>query len=180
MTVDSLRTGGVACPFHPDRRRHAERSGDVWRWAVVDAAYISRHTVWPHVITELMFYEAILVALPKSHVLAISKSITWKQLRSEIFLVQSWDESQAAREIYASFLGRGMRYRTHAASKQSILALVGAGFGVTLVTESQAEVQFPGVVFKPIAEKNAVLKVDLVWVPKRFSRLLKKFFRVGR
>jgi hypothetical protein len=38
--------------------------------------------------------------------------------------------------------------RAHAASKQCVFALVGAGFGMTLVTTSQSEAAFPDVVFK--------------------------------
>ena len=45
------------------------------------------------------------------------------------------------------------------------MALVGAGFGITLATESQSEVTFPGVVYKPIAEDDAWLQVELAWLP---------------
>ena len=43
------------------------------------------------------------------------------------------------------------------------MALVGAGFGITLATQSQAEVTFPGVVYKPIAEDDAWVQVELAW-----------------
>ena len=43
---------------------------------------------------------------------------------------------------------------------------VAAGFGVTLATASQAEVTVPGVVFRPIAETNASVQIDLVWRPE--------------
>ena len=55
--------------------------------------------------------------------------------------------------------------KVHAASKQSVLALVAAGFGVTLVTKSQSEAAFPGVVYRPICEDNAWVAVDLLWFP---------------
>ena len=45
------------------------------------------------------------------------------------------------------------------------MALVGAGFGITLATEGQSEVTFPGVVYKPIAEDDAWLQVELAWLP---------------
>ena len=92
--------------------------------------------------------------------------MTWDAIRDETFLVQGWDESQTAREYYASFLGSGVHFSTHSASKQSVLGLVGAGFGITLVTQAQAHVRIPGVVFRPILEEDARVEVELVWVPE--------------
>ena len=46
---------------------------------------------------------------------------------------------------------------------------------MTLMTKSQAEVRFPGVVYKPIAEKNAYLEVELVWVPENKEAVVGRF-----
>jgi DNA-binding transcriptional LysR family regulator len=137
----------------------------------LDVAFMTKHTLWPHAVAEPIYREPILAALPKEHRLAKMKKLAWDQLREETFLVQGWDESQTAREFYASFMGSGVRYQTHAASKQTIMALVGARFGVTLVSQSQAEVRFPNVAFKAIAEDNARLETELVWVPQMRRRL---------
>ena len=72
--------------------------------------------------------------------------------------------------FYASFLGDGVRFSSHPASKQSIMALVGAGFGVTLAVKSQSEVAFPGVVYKPIGEDDAWVQVELAWLPTTRGR----------
>ncbi len=141
----------------------------------LDVALMTKHTLWPHAVAEPVYRERLLLALPKAHPLRSRKVLKWDHLRDQIFLVQGWDESQTAREFYSSFLGSGVRYQSHAASKQSVMALVGAGFGVTLVTRSQAEVRFPGVVFKPIAEKNAHLEVELVWVPQNEEAVVGRF-----
>lgn len=141
----------------------------------LDVAFMTTHTLWPQAVAVPICHERLLLALPKAHRLTAAKTVTWDQIREETFLVQGWDESQTSREFYTSFLGSGVRFRTHAAGKQTILALVGAGFGVTLVTMSQAEVQFPGVVFKPIAEENAWLEVKLVWVPENEEAVVGRF-----
>jgi DNA-binding transcriptional LysR family regulator len=76
-------------------------------------------------------------------------------------------ERHSAREFYASFMGCGVRFESHAGSKQCVFALVAAaGFGITLATTSQAEVVFPGVVYRPIREENAWVQVELVWCPE--------------
>ena len=141
----------------------------------LDVAFMSKHTRWPHAVTEPIYRERIVLALHKDHPLVAAKKIKWDNLRGETFLVQGWEESQAARELYASFLGSGVQFKTHAASNQTIMALVGAGFGVTLVTKSQAEVRFPGVVFKPIAEKGACVEIELVWVPENEEAVVGRF-----
>ncbi len=141
----------------------------------IDAALMAKHTLWPHAAAVPIYREALLLALPKKHALRSRKTIKLDHLRDETFLVQGWDESQSAREFYASLLGSGVNYQAHAASKQSVLALVGAGFGMTLVTKSQAEVVFPGVAYKLIAEKNAYLDVQLVWAPENKEAVVGRF-----
>jgi DDE superfamily endonuclease/LysR substrate binding domain-containing protein len=97
----------------------------------------------------------IVAAIPCEHPLAEQDALDWERLRKETFLVQGWDSSQSARAFYASFMGCGVKFQRHAASKQSVFALIAAGFGITLATASQAEVVFPGVVYRPIREDNA-------------------------
>lgn len=141
----------------------------------LDAAFMTEHALWPHAVAEPIYRERLLAALPAGHPLAARKTLKWDILRDETFLVQGWDESQTAREFFASFLGSGVRFQSHAASKQSILALVGSGFGVTLVTSSQSHVRFPGVVFRQILEDDAWVSVDLVWAPESEAPVVGRF-----
>jgi DNA-binding transcriptional LysR family regulator len=131
----------------------------------IDVALMTRHTLWPDAVTAPLYRERLLVALPRGHPLASRRTVRWAALRRETFLVQGWDNSQSAREFYASFMGCGVRFRGHSASKQTVLALVAAGFGVTLVTKSQSEVTVPGVVYRRIGEDNAWVDVELLWFP---------------
>jgi DNA-binding transcriptional LysR family regulator len=77
--------------------------------------------------------------------------------------------------FYASFLGEDVKFSSHPASKQSVMALVGAGFGITLATRSQSEVTFPGVVYKPILEDDAWLQVELAWLPSSEDAAVGRF-----
>lgn len=131
----------------------------------IDVALMTRHTLWPDALTTPLYRERLLVALPCGHPLARRRTINWATLRRETFLVQGWDNSQSAREFYTSFMGCGVRFLGHPASKQTVLALVASGFGVTLVTQSQAEVAFPGVVYRTIDEDSASVDVELSWFP---------------
>jgi DNA-binding transcriptional LysR family regulator len=143
---------------HELRHTLAERS--------LDAAFVTKHTLWPGATGIPIYREAITAALPQNHPLIVHESLEWAQLRSETLLTQGWNDSQTAREFFASLLGSGVEFVSHSVSKQSILALVAAGYGITLATESQSLVSSPGIVFRPIAESNAWVEVNLVWPPE--------------
>ena len=79
--------------------------------------------------------------------------LTFKRMS---FWFRVGDESQVAREFYAAFLGEHARFQVHPASKQSVFALVSAGFGITFaMSVSHSEAGFVGVVFKRIHDPVA-------------------------
>jgi DNA-binding transcriptional LysR family regulator len=131
----------------------------------LDAALVTAHTLRSGANAVPIYREPVFAAVARDHPLARHAALTWKLLREETVLTQGWDDSHAARMFYASFLGAGARFSAHPASKQSIMALVGAGFGVTLAVKSQSEVVFPGVVYRPIGEDDAWVQVELAWLP---------------
>jgi DNA-binding transcriptional LysR family regulator len=141
----------------------------------VDVALMTSHTLWPDAVTAPLYRERIVAAIPCEHPLAEQEALDWKRLRKETFLVQGWDNSQSAQAFYASFMGCGVKFQCHAASKQSVFGLIAAGFGITLATASQAEVVFPGVVYRPIREDNAWVQVELVWCPEAEDPAIGRF-----
>ena len=141
----------------------------------VDVALMTSHTLWPDAVTAPLYRERIVAAIPCEHPLVGQEALDWKRLRKETFLVQGWDNSQSAQAFYASFMGCGVKFQCHAASKQSVFALIAAGFGITLATASQAEVVFPGVVYRPIREDNAWVQVELVWCPEAEDPAIGRF-----
>ncbi len=136
--------------------------------------------MWPHVTACTLFKERMVAVLPSDHSLAERAMIDWKSLSAETILVQGWEDNQTQREFYATLLGNGARFQSHAASKQTVMALVGAGMGITLATDSQAEATFPGVTFKLIDEDNAWLEFDLVWLPESEDPLVGRFIAFMR
>ena len=130
----------------------------------LDVALVTAHTLRRGVNAVSIYREPVIAAVAQGHPLARHDALTWNLLREQTVLTQDWDDSHSARFLYASFLGDGVRFSAHAASKQSIMALVGAGFGVTLVVKSQSEVAFPGVVYRPIGEDDAWVQVELAWL----------------
>jgi DNA-binding transcriptional LysR family regulator len=132
----------------------------------LDVVLTSSRSVWTRVASVPLYQDRLVAVLPSAHPLAAQTTVDWDAFREETILVQGWDESQVARDFYASFLGEGVRFRAHPASKQSVFGLVGAGFGISFATASQAEAEFPGVVFKPIDDPNACVQMALAWLPE--------------
>jgi len=131
----------------------------------VDAAFVTTHALRRGATSIPIYREPLFAALPNGHTLTSYESLTWTLLRGQTLLTQGWDDSHSAREFYASLLGDEVKFSAHPASKQSVMALVGAGFGITLAGRSQAEVVFPGVIYKPIVEDDAWVQVELAWRP---------------
>jgi DNA-binding transcriptional LysR family regulator len=141
----------------------------------LDVALTMSYAVSPLAVSIPLYRSPLLAVLPPGHRLAGHSSVGWNDLRPETILVQGWDASQAAREFYASFLGSGARFQAHAASQQSVFALVAAGFGVTMAANGAAEVAAPDVIFKPIDEPTAFEQVALAWLPAREDPAVGRF-----
>ena len=141
----------------------------------VDAALAPAWMVPRRAAALPVYRERLFAALPAQHELAGCERLGWPALAEQTVLVQGWDESQAERDFLAALMGADADLRSHAASKLSILALVGAGFGITIVPQSLAEAGFPGAAFRPIDEPDALLQVDLAWMPEAEEPALGRF-----
>ena len=122
-----------------------------------------------------VYHERLFAALPAQHALLGKQGLGWPAPAEETILVQGWDESLAERDFLARLIGAEADLGSHAASKLSILALVAAGFGIAIVPQSLAEPGFPGLAFRPIDEPDALLQMDLAWMPEAEEPALGRF-----
>ena len=141
----------------------------------LDVVLTASQALWPRVASVPLFRDRLMAVLPVVHPLVRRSVVRWAELREEVVLVQGWDESQVAREFYAAFLGEGARFQAHPASKQSVFALVSAGFGITFATASHAETGFAGVVFKRIDDPGASVEMSLAWLPELEDPVVGRF-----
>jgi DNA-binding transcriptional LysR family regulator len=146
----------------------------------LDVVIIPDHTLWQDVASEPIYNERLLAAIPTSHTIAKHDFVTWTILRNETVLVQDWPHSHVTRSVYGSLLGPSTRFVSHPVGKQSLFSLVAAGFGVTLATEGQASIGFPGVIFIPIDENNAVVRHVLAWSSKSEDSAVGRFIAFMR
>jgi DNA-binding transcriptional LysR family regulator len=171
--------------FHPDVELSLHELPDsnlskAIRDRQLDAVLMAEHVLPPDFACEPIHSEHLFVAAPNHSPLSRQSSVSWAILRKELILVQDWPQSHMTRAFYGGLFGHGTCFQPHAASKQSVLALVAAGFGITLATESQAKIGFPDVSFVPISEENASINIVLAWLPQSEDPVIGRFIAFMR
>jgi DNA-binding transcriptional LysR family regulator len=111
--------------------------------------------------------EPLLAALPAEHPLAAAVSVDLRDFDQQPFIMYS---SHGARYFHdaltALFAEHGVqpRYVQHLVQIHSMLALVRAGVGVTIVPKSAEALGYQGVVLRPLAaRRQKSIELDLVW-----------------
>jgi DNA-binding transcriptional LysR family regulator len=97
-----------------------------------------------------LWSERIAVALPEGHRLATNETIFWTDLRTERVLLSQNDPGPEFEDILVSkFVSPDDRPRIerHNVSRGIIKSLVGVGFGVGLVIESDMGASFPDLIY---------------------------------
>ncbi len=99
--------------------------------------------------------ERMMVVLPHGHRLLMGEeAISLHMLQDETLICLSQDEHNLGRYVVSIFKDHGIV--PHIAQKvmepQTALALVGDGYGITLLPENYARIGWPGVQFRPLRE----------------------------
>lgn len=122
-----------------------------WRVPMTDPALLEQD----HLCQELFFRENFQVALHQQHPLAKRRKLSFADLAEESILTLKPERSTSARYLIQCFADAGfIPHITHQLEEpQTMLALVGAGLGVAFAPQSTGRINWPGVVFVPIADK---------------------------
>jgi DNA-binding transcriptional LysR family regulator len=105
-----------------------------------------------HLKQELCFRENVCVAVNEHHPLATQPYIELTDIRDEPMLTLALDKSAFPRYLIQCCVNAGFQPHIfqEASEPQTLLAMVGAGLGVTLMPETTARIGWPGVIFVPI------------------------------
>jgi len=125
------------------------------RNGVVDIAIIPGATALPQSKTMSLWSERILVGVPEGHPLAEREPVHWIDLREEKILLSRRDPGPELCDILIAKLtspGNRPRIVRHRAGLANLKNLVGAGFGVTVLTEACAGASFPGVIYRELRD----------------------------
>lgn len=134
-------------------------------------------------VVEAILREELLVALPERHPLASRAHISFRNLAQEVFLMPPRQLAPGFHEQVLNLChqaGFTPKLGAEASQLQTIINLVAAGMGVTLVAESVRNLAGRGVVFKRLPEPAPVVEVGVAWRRDAHSELLSAFLNVVR
>ena len=114
--------------------------------------------------------QRILAAIPLSHKLAGAPAIALTELADDEFLSFLDPEGIGLGHDLIDFCRRAgfaPRITQHVTEVGTMVSLIAAGFGVSLVVDTLTPIQFPGVCYRPLREEY---HSELVVVHRRFER----------
>jgi DNA-binding transcriptional LysR family regulator len=125
------------------------------RNGAIDVAIVTGQT--PLLDSQIMplWSERIVVALPEAHRLADGETIYWTDLKDETLLISRHDPGPEIQDLLLAKLSSPEdRPKTlfHDTSIGNIMSLVGAGFGVSLVRESDVGASFSGLIYRGLRD----------------------------
>ena len=130
----------------------------------LDIAFITGTARWDGCETEHLWCERVFVVLPTDHPLAAKAQLGWPDLTGERFIVSDVAPGQEIHDyLVAHLAGLGHHPDIHSqhVGRDNILSLVALGRGLTLTSEATTGAQFPGIIYREIADE--ILPFSMVW-----------------
>lgn len=127
-----------------------------------------------------LWSERILVALPETHSLASRNSVYWTDLRQETILLTQCDPGRELEDLLIAKLASPSdrpKIDRQNVSRGIIKSLIGAGFGVSLVTESDVGVSFAGLTYREVRDGTGPSRVGFTahWNGDNANPALRRF-----
>lgn len=147
----------------------------------MDVAFLTGTPEAAECDVEVFWKERVFVALPKDDYLTVRKRIAWSELRDRHFVVS---EAGPGPEIHdylvrhLSELGHHPSVERCPVSRDTLMQLVALGNGLTLTSEATTGVNFPGVIFRPLATEP--LPFCAVWSPRNDNPALRRLLILAR
>jgi DNA-binding transcriptional LysR family regulator len=122
------------------------------RNGAIDVAIVTGETPLLDSRSKSLWSERVVVALPEGHLLAEGETVSWTDLT---LLISRHDPGAEIQELLLAKLtspGDRPRVICHDATWGKIKSLVGAGFGVSLVTESDVGARLSGLTYRELRD----------------------------
>jgi DNA-binding transcriptional LysR family regulator len=153
------------------------------RNGVVDIAIVTGAAPLPECNSVSLWSERIMVALLEDHPLANKEFIYWTDLKAERVLLSRRDPGPELEDLIVARLASAVdrpKILLHDVSRGSLWNLVGAGFGITLLTEATVGANFVGVVYKDIRDATEPTRIGYSahWRADNENPALASFLRI--
>lgn len=156
---------------------------DALRRKAVDAAFVRKPIKDDDLFIETLFQEPLIVALPGGHALASRTSIPLQMLAPEGFVMFSRQQGTTFHDQVVSLChqaGFSPDVVQEAVQIPTVLGLVSAGMGITLVPASVRKLRLAGVVYRNLAEVDRTTELAMAWRRDDESPVLSAFLNVTR
>jgi len=123
----------------------------------IDLAIVTGDPNHQRSATMALWSERILVALPEGHSLASRDTISWPELKGETFLLAHHETGHDLRDFLVAKLaspGDRPKIVRHEINGEAVRALVGAGFGISLISDAAIGTAHAGVVYREPRDGN--------------------------
>jgi DNA-binding transcriptional LysR family regulator len=138
----------------------------------------------PDIASELVMIESIMVAVNENHPLAAKPAILLKELAGQpLILFPSGVRPSFIDKVCALCAGEGFepQIAQEVGDAPTSVALVAAGFGLSLVPEAASSLSVPGVVYRRLANApDAVVDLSCIYRSDETSPLLLAFLQTIR
>ncbi len=152
------------------------------REGILDIAFALGGVNAPDCHARLLWVEPMYIALPEKHSLEMCEQVRWDELAAETFLVRVGGTGP---QVYEHIVRRIVERRgvPHISrcdvGRDTLMHLVGAGEGNTLVSEAATLATFPGVVYRRIGDEPDLAHFSAVWSPHNTSPALKRLLSLA-
>ncbi|MYM30768.1 LysR family transcriptional regulator [Duganella sp. CY15W] len=129
---------------------------------------------------ELCFREDVCVAINEHHPLAKQDAIELIDIADEPMLTLALDKSSFPRYLIQCCVNAGFQPTIfqEASEPQTLLAMVGAGLGVTLIPETTSRIGWPGVVFLPIRSNPPSANLYITYTTTDDAPVVRAFLNI--
>lgn len=152
---------------------------------VVDLAILSGEARYAGMRRATLWSERLLAALPAAHPLAEREHVELTDLRDETILLTAESPGPDTRDlILAHFAAAGISptIRTQHVSPDSLLSLLGAGGGITLICECASGARYPDVVLREVHDLHGQKWIGYsgYWRKENENPVLRRFLAFVR
>jgi len=150
---------------------------------LVDVALVRGPVLAPALRAEVIYEEAFVVSLPNDHPLSVKKRLSLQSLASEPMVLFPRHLAAVFHDQIVEMCrdaGFVPDVRFEAADYQTILSLVAAGLGVSLVPASVSNLARAGVTYRGLMGARKRAEVVMVYQDRRMTRALSAFIVTAR
>jgi DNA-binding transcriptional LysR family regulator len=149
----------------------------------LDVGFIRVPRARPELKIETVVEEPVVAALPDAHPLATHPLLKLADLEGEPLVLLTRAGAPGLREALAPAidrLGGEERIVQEVTETQTVVGLVAAGVGVSLVPESMRALERAGVTYRPLEDEAPKVRLTMAWRAADESAVLHRFLEMAR